>query len=756
MNKARLARELVQAALAFAGRRLWERIENDEVFGLVLPDRATPVVASVMGAAGISYGLTLFIGDDAVADARSILTTEEGDDEPLSRSAQISFSMEPWHEIGPPWRRVLELAGFRCRREALAPLFISKPSGERPRVPNSAELRMMLTALNSAMRADEEGLLTPASVTAGDDLLTLTVTGEPLHPEVTAGCVAARTPGPAVPLSPPALPEGLLDLPRTEARWLIAFPRTPVSVRNDNRVLRAFFVAEDGEEGPRPLDAWLLPEAEAPDAAGRLFGLFEGRPPHVSRGVPREVVFTSRMLFDLLAPALAVVGIATRYEVRVEALEDLVADCIESLCAGPEASPAPDDLRGLKEADRRLTDRIVAGLRRRAPGAPGAEATFFGPGVDDGRLLGKFAEQEIHFAFGEWKAMACAAPPEGRTVAESLLARRLPEAERRLLLARMRAVPSLYKVLEVHPRGGWFAARDLLDGDDIRVHDAAAAKTLRPGLCLPLRIYPVGDFHFASIAGPGMGPRRAQSALEDLRKQGFDLSVEGRRASPHVFGRLYDFVDRRPADPFLMPRMQNTEGQELEFHRGSFRVEDESVLRAALAGRPDVEAASGDGEFRWLVTEGRGVGLGRTTRGRLEVLPGCLVLETNSKTRFETARGWLEQIPGVRFESLTVRSLDDLFEKGPPADDRRGAGPSVPPTPEFEAAMNAMLRDSYLKWVDEPLPMFGGRTPREMCRTAAGRRRVKREIELTEPPVTTPAMTLQVPKDEMLRALGLS
>ena len=64
-----------------------------------------------------------------------------------------------------------------------------------------------------------------------------------------------------------------------------------------------------------------------------------------------------------------------------------------------------------------------------------------------------------------------------------------------------------------------------------------------------------------------------------------------------------------------------------------------------------------------------------------------------------------------------------------------------------------MIRDFYLAWLDEPLPVLRGKTPRQMCRTKKGRQKVATLIRGMPKPMFDDEV--DVPREEMLRELGL-
>ena len=76
-------------------------------------------------------------------------------------------------------------------------------------------------------------------------------------------------------------------------------------------------------------------------------------------------------------------------------------------------------------------------------------------------------------------------------------------------------------------------------------------------------------------------------------------------------------------------------------------------------------------------------------------------------------------------------------------------------TPEMASYLSETMYQHYMKWLDDPLPIFGGKTPCQMCKTKAGRKKVGMLIRTIPTPVGNPGADIDVPRAEMLRELGL-
>jgi len=128
------------------------------------------------------------------------------------------------------------------------------------------------------------------------------------------------------------------------------------------------------------------------------------------------------------------------------------------------------------------------------------------------------------------------------------------------------------------------------------------------------------------------------------------------------------------------------------------------------------------------------------------------VLTVNSAKRFATARKWLEKLPGVVFRNVKTRRWDER-EQDRPMDERISQPQPVEITPQLAASLQEMIDKQYMEWIDMPLPVLGGKTPRQACCTNAGRQQVTMLIRTMPDPIGQ--ASVRVPRQAMLRELGL-
>jgi hypothetical protein len=318
------------------------------------------------------------------------------------------------------------------------------------------------------------------------------------------------------------------------------------------------------------------------------------------------------------------------------------------------------------------------------------------------------------------------------------------------MLALQRAWASLFEVAST-PTGTSLELRDLLSGETVRVLDMAASGQLKKWDVIFSYLMPVRD-HLEMTGAACLVPRqhvaRVRAAIEA------EL-VNERVARPGIPDReLVGSVAwaairtlREARREFQMPALQTSDGENLVSCKAHYATSDEAAVRAGLAGIAELEAD--DAAYRWFRTgdgavAGDGAGdsagdsdrptfPGSTTLGHIRVSRDELMLETMSRERNERGRRLLEAALGP-----LIAHREDAFESfeaalGDPGK-RSVHPPGHVPSDEERAAVGEYLLDHYRRWLDDPLPALGGKTPRDAARTDQGRAQVEellKDIENT-------------------------
>jgi len=434
--------------------------------------------------------------------------------------------------------------------------------------------------------------------------------------------------------------------------------------------------------------------------------------------------------------------------------------------------PAADDLAGWKAAEHVLSKRISDRIRSSGIVTAALFRQYFGCKHAE-YLLEEYERLSVMHAFIEWliydyrpvlrsnkkkrkdkNRQRRKAIRRGKSLAEKMLAAGLPAAEAKILEADSQAHPSLFRITSVES-GSTVTVDDILLGGEYVIHDKMLSECVRTDQCLTGRVFPVGQFHFFSPMGPPLPILLITEAADYLESVGVEFSREGLLREAEKFGRLWNWYDKRASEDH-MPLLRNTDGEELFWQTASFSVSDENAAREALAQREDIEYDQEEDEYLWFRYQSKQPMIPGDTLhlGRMRFVLNELILNVNSAERLQVARKWLEKIPGVKYLDVKSRDLNQ-GDFDVPMDDKMGPKESVEVTPELASYLQESFRQHYVSWLDSPLPVLDGKTPRQMCRSKAGQKKVAMLIRTIPAPVGNPGVKIEVPRQEMLRDLGL-
>ncbi len=762
MDAGNLIGDVIRAARDFHSRKLWERFTNYDCFAVRLPGCEETLLASVMGDAGEQYGLMLFRGPHAFDSFAALANPDGPGDDAAEGMDMLSLRMETFGEIDLKIQDFYRQEGVHPKFDEEVPDFLVKPANRQPRLPNREDLTLLLHVIRAAVVADRRKLLKPAELDDAEGICVLSVEGDPARPDVS---VTRESPPPSRSQShgSAASDMDLSGLPRLDGTWWVATPVIPIGIDGDGRSLQ-MLLAVDRTSG-RVVQAKPFFAGEIGEAAEALVEAF-GRPmPGSPGGVPDKIIFSNRKLCDAMAAALQREAVACTYEARIPELQEIMADFLDHVRAStPMAGslseevdagdiPTADDLVGWKEVDRRLTKRFADFLRDEDRlWSSRAVKRYFGDDDLD-YYLDEYQQLGVIAAYATWGVVAYRATRNSKTQAEKMLAQGLPEAEAMLLRARMEGYPSIYRVARHDAREGTVDLEDVLLGGDITVYDQLLSENIDNNVFLVFRAFAAGKFHLIDASGPPLSFGMVAEAVEFLQDLGLDLTPEALASKAHLFGRLWDWTDQWQADRPL-PVLCNMDGDDMVFHTASFSVADEANAREALSRRKDIEFDEYSDEFVWMRAAGKAAETlgGPVLLGRIEFIADELLLTTNSAPRFDEAHTWLAKLPGVTFCGVETRSAEEALK------DRRPDETISPPepvefAPEMAAGVQEMIDRQYMNWIDTPLPALGGKTPRQACRTAAGRQEVTTLIRTIPDPTGNASVT--VPRAAMLQKLGL-
>jgi hypothetical protein len=163
-----------------------------------------------------------------------------------------------------------------------------------------------------------------------------------------------------------------------------------------------------------------------------------------------------------------------------------------------------------------------------------------------------------------------------------------------------------------------------------------------------------------------------------------------------------------------LPRLVTAEGDPLIFARAIFDVLDTRAVQAALEQHPDL-ACEDDGGYVWL----EDAPSFRRGLGRFALEADRLVFETQSEKRVARGREFLESLAGdaVRFRLTEYEDPERAMERLASSPGREAEADAVPPEVAAEVVAG-FYEQHYRRWLDEPVPALGNRTPREAASLA--------------------------------------
>jgi hypothetical protein len=326
---------------------------------------------------------------------------------------------------------------------------------------------------------------------------------------------------------------------------------------------------------------------------------------------------------------------------------------------------------------------------------------------------------------------------DGRLIVERVLAEDPPATagERRYLELLRDSGMRLYEVVDQRP-GVSLTLRDVLDETEVTVRERTASRELRRSELLAARIVAPGasgepEIETGVLAFPPLLRESLVAELEDWRRD-FRQAHPGARDRDfykQVVPFLHSFWASAILEPRI-PRLKNTDGEDLLITRTHFDVRDAARLVQVLDQSPELERGDREGPWHWTGANRAGQPV---SLGTLALDGTTLTLETNSALRGAHGRALVEGLAGdaiahraTSHEDLTRAVVDGL--RSPPDDPRsRSESAEIPPEVLEDLTLDHYAR-YYRQWVDEAIPALDGQTPRAAARDPALRPRLARLI----------------------------
>jgi len=411
-------------------------------------------------------------------------------------------------------------------------------------------------------------------------------------------------------------------------------------------------------------------------------------------------------------------------------------------CGRPEApaSPSPDSHGGAVE-------RAVAWLAQHHRKAFVAaleeeiDATALGCFDDDEQAtdeamagIDRALWDQLQLNLTEWLLAEGDITVKGdyQRVSELLLGPRGPllSLGQRAWLAQLAERPlRLYDVTDVVPGTG-VTLCDALDTmlAPIAVTEREGSRSMHPGMQIGARVMAVAGGHQLSGAVYPFSMLSGRAVHEDLRALMAHPSPHAEDNAMMVGHRIIQGWLAQHLRPAPLPNFVHAaDGEPLVFTTDHYEVRDWAALASALAAQPDVQ---GSREAGWDRLVDGDDGLTRS-QATLAPQPGGqrVALLTKTASLADSGRLWFETLAGDAVKYL-LRDIAD------PKGMLSRAGTSQVPAPStrlpegidpqvLAQALAGVVKRSYARWADEPIPALNGQTPRQALQSAAGLERVK-------------------------------
>jgi hypothetical protein len=289
---------------------------------------------------------------------------------------------------------------------------------------------------------------------------------------------------------------------------------------------------------------------------------------------------------------------------------------------------------------------------------------------------------------------------------------------------------SVWEVTEVEPGKG-LTLHDLLSGETRDIREKSGSRTLVERDAVLGRVVDHGGV--SVICGVHPRPLPPFDAAEVVRRARGRLrrkrAVPVERLRDGAFGRyLIRRWEEAVADlderSSVVPRLSNTDGDDLLLTIDHFDIAPGTrpAVEARLAALEDVtppDSAEDPAEYVFLRPGNTMHAHWETTViGQARLSGPKLRIETNSRERADALRRRIETACGDRIRHRVREHTDPV---SPKAAHTLGDASSETASPEADRILLDYKERHYADWIDQPLPALGGKTPREMARSARGR-----------------------------------
>lgn len=349
-------------------------------------------------------------------------------------------------------------------------------------------------------------------------------------------------------------------------------------------------------------------------------------------------------------------------------------------------------------------------------------------------------------------------------VSELLLDRGGPlfSAEQRQWIELLTTIPlRLYEIVDVQ-QGECMTLRDVIlpERKPVLVLEKSGSQHVNRYDLIAARILPVDD-HFVLSGAMYPFPRhRSWDLLEELKNELESVEPDSIFAKeitsviiPYHWLQLF-------VSAFEIPQViDHVTGESLLFVTDHYRVQDWDALDQVLSTEADIEGSRKEGWSRFF--EGEDGLTRRNLSIDVDKRPDRIKVSYRTQKYADEGRSWFEEVAGiaVAFVSREISDPKGMLANLQPNEAKETTTPEPLP-PEIQTEIiEKRIRQLYIGWADEPLPVLDDRTPREAIQTPEGLEQVKFLLHTYEHGETQQARTQHrtpVSYDFLWQSLGIT
>jgi hypothetical protein len=304
---------------------------------------------------------------------------------------------------------------------------------------------------------------------------------------------------------------------------------------------------------------------------------------------------------------------------------------------------------------------------------------------------------------------------DGRTILDLFLESKGPVLngpERRYLEGLRGTCVSLYEIQEVVSDEG-LRLRDLWDHEEIWVSERLGSRQLVAWDLLAARVMQHPGDRYEIEGDHYLFPADAKDrVLRDLKREHQRLRRKHPNVDKQAFFKRAGFLFNRAWMAEVLfrppPQLVTPEGDHVVLGTSVYDVLDRARLVRGLDAEPALRRKE-NGHWSWTEPapgSARHLGWVRLKGRRL-------VLDTASRPRLERLRALIKSAAPEAVRHRSTRYEEPDWGPPEPEPDDRGEEPVDRARPEITTPIDQRwLDDYYRRWVDEPVPALGGRTPR--------------------------------------------